>query len=148
MKKEDDDRPISPLRASYEHAANQLAAEDDLQLDTASSNSLGAPRTPNTAEKGQRITMKTVRRTIDAQYPADFHRLTKYPSISRTLVKVGKPKNALQTSSVDTRMFLSDIFTRRLAFLSSLGSILEKDNVSHLSSGPLGRYIKINQLRT
>lgn len=129
-----DDRPITPMRATFSQVADKYGEAFDSpsyndRSPTRERTSLKNTRTMSASQRT--TTMNSMSRTIDPRSAANYQeqRPRKNHSPSRTLGSATRQRNSLNTSNDDYNVTL-------------------KDNPRQDAFGPLAKDIKINTLRT
>jgi hypothetical protein len=110
-----DDRPITPLRASYRQIADKYGDEDGSQYDDRSPtrerrSNESTLKSQRTMSASQRSTMNSMSRTIDPRYAANVKTQPKYASPSRTIGSATRQKPSLNESVDDGRFILYKIY--------------------------------------
>lgn len=152
-----DDRPITPMRASYGQVASQLGEGDDSQLDFQSANDRSSTRgrdslnasqlSQRTLSASQRATMNSMSRTIDPRLAAKPKQENNFKSPSRTIGSAARQRPPAQATSEDGN-YLSLFFKLNctsLMFVS--GSFTLKDNPNRDAYGPKAKDMKTTALR-
>ncbi|CAF2601961.1 unnamed protein product [Rotaria sp. Silwood2] len=113
-----EDRPITPMRATYKQVAERFGDEDDSKYYNNQFNdhsptreretNEGTSKTRRVMSGSQRSTINSLSQTMSPNHPANFNKERKSKSPSRTIGSATRQKPSLYTSIDDTNATLRD----------------------------------------